>query len=147
MRFVLCAALLATILLACVRTPTDLAEPRCEVRVDAVEPAVLDQLGGEWVTLTGRGFTDERDMLVRLAGEDLVVDEVQRTDCAACDACLFPNDGAPCGDCRAVCLGVDDQAPCVETLSFWSPPLDAGTEVLFVVSRVGMSEPFEIEVQ
>lgn len=133
--------LLAVALVGC-DDPTFDVPDVCVVEVSLTDEVPL--VVGVATTLAATPLSEAWDTRVRIAGVDVTVTDVTRSECLSCDACRSDNDCQACGACEAC---ADLCGACEETLTLLVPDtIPPGPHDLVLYNRHGVSDPTRVQV-
>lgn len=122
--------MLFALLTACLTSTTYFYEV-CDLELDVPASGVP----GDPLVITGGPVVDLRDTSVRLDGVPVAVQEVVRTECAACDIC---REAAECSSCATCFDCVDTCSSCVETTTIALPDdLPVGPVTVTMINGYG----------
>ena len=117
-------------------TPT----PTCTLDLAVESPEVYP---GQSLTLSGGPLTAVYDTRAQVGGLNAIVQDISRTECAACDAC---REEAECTGCFACTECEASCDTCTEALAIEVPALPAGPADLVVLNAYGSSSPLQLQV-
>lgn len=120
--------------LACTTTTTT-TTTNCILPQPTLEPAT-GEAGQHVVATTGPLYTDwDTAILVGSTRAEIV--ELSRENCSDCDTCRAEAGCLTCGECETC---TDTCSLCVETVTFATPAIPAGSYEVSILNQYGRSE-------